>query len=60
MKFETDLFGPSAPYVGYEKGSLLNNFLARMSGKKAIVFLDEFEKSSTAVMNSLLIPFDES
>jgi ATP-dependent Clp protease ATP-binding subunit ClpA len=59
MKYETDLFGPLAPFVDHEKGSPLNNFLCAMSGRKAIVLLDEFEKSSKEVWDSLLILFDE-
>lgn len=59
MKHETDLFGPKKPYLGYETGSPLNNFLARMNGRRSIVFLDEFEKTTREVQNSLLIPFDE-
>jgi hypothetical protein len=59
IKYETDLFGSKAPYVGCEGGSPLNNFLAGKSGKRAIVMLDEFEKSTREVLNSLLILFDE-
>ena len=59
LKYETDLFGPKRPYMGYELGSPLNNFLTRLNGRRCIVFLDEFEKTSRDVQNSLLIPFDE-
>lgn len=59
MKHETDLFGAKKPYIGYDVGSPLNNFLARLSGKRSIVFLDEFEKTTPEVKNALLIPFDE-
>ncbi|KAF7557506.1 hypothetical protein G7046_g6020 [Stylonectria norvegica] len=55
---EFELFGGRAPYQGYERGSPLNNFLAAHAGKKSIVFLDEFEKTSTEIHNSLLVPFD--
>ncbi|KAL7935361.1 P-loop containing nucleoside triphosphate hydrolase protein [Trichoderma chlorosporum] len=55
---EMELFGPRRPYHGYEKGSALNNFLAERSGKKCIVFLDEFEKTSREIHQTLLIPFD--
>ena len=58
MRHETDIFGPKAPYQNYEKGSKLNNFLAKNSGKRAVVFLDEFEKTTTAVHMSLLLPFE--
>jgi ATP-dependent Clp protease ATP-binding subunit ClpA len=59
MKHETDLFGAKRPYIGYDVGSPLNNFLARLHGKRSIVFLDEFEKTTPEVQNSLLVPFDE-
>lgn len=59
IKYESDLFGPKAPFHGSEEGSPLNNFLSAISGKRAIVMLDEFEKSSRSVQDSLLILFDE-
>lgn len=59
IKHETDLFGPYSPFVGYEKGSPLNNFLADNSGRRAIVMLDEIEKSWPKIMDANLIIFDE-
>lgn len=59
MRHETDMFGPKKPYYGYTLGSPLNNFLARLNGKRGIVFLDEFEKTTKEVQNAFLIPFDE-
>ena len=59
LKHETDLFGPKKPYIGYDQGSPLNNFLTKFSGQRSIVFLDEFEKTTKEVHNSLLIPFEE-
>ncbi|KAH8808795.1 P-loop containing nucleoside triphosphate hydrolase protein [Xylogone sp. PMI_703] len=56
---EMELFGPREPYVGSEKGSPLNNFLARKDGERSIVFLDEFEKTNTEIHQSLLLPFDK-
>ncbi|KAL9626191.1 MAG: hypothetical protein Q9204_007507, partial [Flavoplaca sp. TL-2023a] len=58
-RFTTDLFGPQAPFAGHEAGSPLNNFLADYSGQKAVVFLDEFEKTTADVYRSLLLLFDE-
>lgn len=55
LKYETDLFGPKAPYSGHEKGSPLNNALADASGKRSIVVLDEFEKSAQEVWAALLL-----
>ena len=59
MKHETDLFGAKKPYIGFDVGSPLNNFLARLNGKRSIAFFDEFEKTTPEVRNALLIPFDE-
>ncbi|KAF2762063.1 P-loop containing nucleoside triphosphate hydrolase protein [Pseudovirgaria hyperparasitica] len=59
MKFNNDIFGPHAPYKGYEDGSPLNNFLADRNGNRAVVLLDEFEKTSQEVHHTLLRPFDE-
>jgi MoxR-like ATPase len=58
-RYETDIFGPKKPYIGHEVGSPLNNFLARLNGKRGIVFLDEFEKTTIDEQNAFLIPFDE-
>ncbi|KAI0393190.1 P-loop containing nucleoside triphosphate hydrolase protein [Xylariaceae sp. FL0594] len=56
---EKELFGPRMHYKGSAKGSPLNNYLVRMSGSRGIVFLDEFEKTTTEIHNALLIPFDQ-
>lgn len=55
---ESDLFGHRSPYTGSERGTPLNNFLARKAGQKCVVFLDEFEKTTADVHKSLLLPFD--
>lgn len=55
---EMELFGPRRPYHGYEKGSAVNNFLVGHSGRRCIVFLDEFEKTTKEIHSSLLLPFD--
>ncbi|KAH6608629.1 hypothetical protein Trco_001975 [Trichoderma cornu-damae] len=55
---EMELFGPRRPYSGYEKGSAVNNFLVEHSGKRCIVFLDEFEKTTKEIHQTLLLPFD--
>ncbi|KAI1387329.1 P-loop containing nucleoside triphosphate hydrolase protein [Hypoxylon trugodes] len=59
FKQDNELFGPRPPYSGHEDGSLLNNFLARKSGERCIVFMDEFEKTSEEIHNTLLLPFQE-
>ena len=55
---EIELFGPRQPYVGWDKGSRLNNFLASNHEKRCIVFLDEFEKTNSDIHKTLLLPFD--
>ena len=55
---EIELFGGRNPYVGAEHGTPLNNFLAKNAGKRCIVFLDEFEKTTTDIHQALLVPFD--
>lgn len=55
---EIELFGPRQPYVGWDKGSRLNNFLASHHGERCIVFLDEFEKTNADIHKTLLLPFD--
>jgi hypothetical protein len=55
---EIELFGPRNPYVGAEHGTPLNNFLAKNAGKRCIVFLDEFEKTTIDIHQALLVPFD--
>jgi ATP-dependent Clp protease ATP-binding subunit ClpA len=55
---EIELFGPRQPYVGWDKGSRLNNFLANNHEKRCIVFLDEFEKTNGDIHKTLLLPFD--
>lgn len=59
MKYETDLFGPKAPYIGHEVGSPLNNHLANEHRKRTVVFLDEFDKTTEEVRRSLLIVFEK-
>jgi hypothetical protein len=39
------------------QGSSLNNFLARNAGRESIVVLDEFEKTSKEIHQTLLLPF---
>ncbi|KAI1414197.1 P-loop containing nucleoside triphosphate hydrolase protein [Hypoxylon sp. FL1857] len=55
---ELELFGPRHPYSGAERGTPINNFLARNSGQRCIVFLDEFEKTTKEIHQALLLPFD--
>ncbi|ROV91348.1 hypothetical protein VMCG_09690 [Cytospora schulzeri] len=52
------LFGPTYGYVDNEEGAPLNSFLAMHAGERCVVFLDEFEKTSSTVHNSLLKVMD--
>lgn len=56
--FESDLFGPKAPFVGSDKGSPLNNFLVQNSGVRSVVFLDEFSRTDIGIYDALLEVFD--
>jgi AAA domain (dynein-related subfamily) len=58
VRREIELFGGRHPYVNAEQGTSLNNFLVRNSGKRCIVFLDEFEKTTSEIHQALLLPFD--
>ena len=55
---EMELFGPRHPYVGADRGTPLNNFLAKHHGQRCIVFLDEFEKTNQDIHKTLLLPFE--
>jgi hypothetical protein len=48
------LFGSTSGYHRSDEGSKLNNFLAANSGKRSVVFLDEFDKTSQDIRNALL------
>jgi hypothetical protein len=49
------LFGSTSGYHRSDEGSKLNNFLAANSGKRSVVFLDKFDKTSQDIRNSLLL-----
>ena len=55
---EIELFGGRHPYMNAGEGTSLNNFLVRNSGKRSIIFLDEFEKTTKEIHSALLLPFD--
>lgn len=58
MKHETDIFGPQAPYQGWEEGCPLNNHLVEHAGQRNIVFLDEFDKTTKEVHKAMLLLFE--
>ncbi|KAF2831746.1 P-loop containing nucleoside triphosphate hydrolase protein, partial [Ophiobolus disseminans] len=49
------LFGSTAGHSRSLDGSKLNNFLAANSGKRSVVFLDEFDKTDQSIRNALLL-----
>ena len=55
MKHDTDIFGPWRPYNGYQAGSPLNNHLVDLDGRRTVVFLDEFDKTTDAVRQAMLL-----
>ncbi|KAK0704276.1 P-loop containing nucleoside triphosphate hydrolase protein [Apiosordaria backusii] len=57
LRTPMDLFGPFFPFEGYDKGSVVNNFLDEHNSQRSIVFLDEFEKTEQKVQEALLLPF---
>ncbi|KAH0363639.1 P-loop containing nucleoside triphosphate hydrolase protein, partial [Aureobasidium melanogenum] len=58
IKHSWSLFGGAAPMIGYEKGTILNNYLAAHTGQRCVVFLDEFDKTEQEVRDSLLTLLD--
>lgn len=59
LRWATDLLGPMAPWKGYEPGSVVNNFLCANTGKRCVVFMDEFEKATPEGWNALLLVTDD-
>ena len=58
MQPDTDIFGLWAPYRGSDKGSPLNNHLAKWDGKRSVVFLDEFDKTTKDARQAMLLLFE--
>lgn len=48
------LFGSEAGYISSKDGTILNNFLARNDGRPSVVFLDEFDKTDSRVVEASL------
>ncbi|KAH9874024.1 hypothetical protein IAQ61_004652 [Plenodomus lingam] len=59
METDFQILGPHQGYNGYKDGSLLNNHLAMNHGRFSVVFLDEFDKTSTKVCDALLTLMSE-
>jgi ATP-dependent Clp protease ATP-binding subunit ClpB len=51
---EFGLLGSTPGYVSSAEGSRLNNFLAGNANKRCVVFLDEFDKTTSKVREALL------
>jgi ATP-dependent Clp protease ATP-binding subunit ClpA len=58
IKTSFSLLGGAAPYDNFKEGSPLNNYLARHTSERCVVFLDEFDKTSQEVRQSLLTILD--
>lgn len=58
MKVDSDLLGPWPGFQGSGMGSQLNNHLAEWNGKRTIVFLDEFDKTTKDVREAMLLLFE--
>lgn len=59
LRDRMDLLGASHGYFRNDEGSELNNFIAENNGKRAVVFLDEFDKTEQVVRDSLLEATDK-
>ena len=54
MQTGVDLFGPRPPISGHEDGSQLNNFLDEHNGRRSVVILNEFDKTTDSVRKAML------
>jgi MoxR-like ATPase len=50
-----DFLGASNSYSRSDQGSKFKNFLGDNTGKRAVVLLDEFDKTEKKIRDSLLI-----
>jgi transcriptional regulator with AAA-type ATPase domain len=48
------LFGSESGYIGSQDGTILNNFLVKNNGRHSVIFLDEFDKTDSRVVEALL------
>ena len=58
LRNSTDLLGTYAGYAGWTLGSPLSAHLAQHVGRRNVVFLDEFDKTTEDVRQSLLLLFE--
>jgi len=59
MSQEEDMFGWMGGYHSTSTGTPLNNFIAKWTGQRALIFLDEFDKTTVDVRKTLLLPFED-
>ena len=55
MQSAHDFLGGTPSYRNSEQGSQLTNFLVRHNGKRGVIFLDEFDKTTKEVRDSMLL-----
>lgn len=48
------LLGSATGFINHGNGTTLNSFLVENDGKHAVVFLDEFDKTDSRVVEALL------
>lgn len=58
LHHSTDLLGMHAGYEGWQQGSPLSAHLAQHAGARNVIFLDEFDKTTEDVRQSLLLLFE--
>lgn len=58
LHHSTDLLGPHPGYEGWAKGSPLSAHLAEYAGQRNVIFLDEFDKTTEDVRQSMLLLFE--
>lgn len=59
MNREEDMLGWKGAFQTSDEGTPLNNYLAKWTGQRTVIFLDEFDKTTDAVRKSLLLPFED-
>lgn len=59
MSHEDDMLGWKGAYDGAHLGTPLNNYIAKWTGQRAVIFLDEFDKTTDKVRKTLLLPFED-
>lgn len=58
LRHSTDILGTHAGYEGWDQGSPLSVHLAQHAGRRNVVFLDEFDKTTGDVRQSMLLLFE--